>query len=119
MTKAEIARNPLSAFLARCTNTRLQGQRRRGLTAAQLWSKEGFETVRNDVNEEVEKDSINAQRGRVSKAQDHAISAFKALPKDQQAFWKQRAKEDAEEVAKLKEEANAPPQPLTPAETQQ
>lgn len=118
MTKAEIAKNPLSAFLAKATNTKLQGQRLRGLTAAQMWSKEGFSGIREEVNEEVEEQSINAKRGRVAKAQDRTIAAFKALPADERKIWERHAKEDQQEVARMKSDASAPLEHLDPAETQ-
>lgn len=118
MTKADIARNPLSAFLAKVSGVKLQGTRRRGLTPYQLWSKEQFATVRDDVDVEVEEESLSTQRGHVSKAQAHAIAAFNALPADERAVWVQRAREDQTEVARLKEEANNPLNALNPADTQ-
>ena len=118
MTKAEIGKNPLSAFLAKLTNTKLQGQRLRGCTPYQMWSKEEFSTVRDDVDGKVEQESLNAQKSRIAKAQNHTIAAFNALPADQQKYWKKRSDEDKKEVAAMKEEASTPLNALGPAETQ-
>lgn len=119
MTRAEIARNPLSAFLAKATNTKLHGQRLRGRTPAQMWSSEQFASVREDVDKQVEEESLNAQRGRVAKAQTHTIAAFKGLPKEEQAYWKRRATEDAVEVAQAKLDSNAPLDRLNASQTQE
>lgn len=119
MTKADIARNPLAALLAKVSGVKLQGQRRRGLTPFQMWSKEEFGTVRVDVDEEVEEECVSSQRGRVAKAQAHSMAAFKALPADEQAVWKERAREDQAAVARAKEALSGPLTPLGPVETQE
>lgn len=118
MTKADIGRNPLCGFLSKISGVKDPTQRLRGRTDFQMWSSERFESVREHVDEEVELEGVSAQRGRVSKAQSHTIAAFKALPKDEQVYWQQRAKEDQAEVARRKEEGTAPPKRLDPAETQ-
>ena len=51
---------------------------------------------------EVKNDGVNAQRGRVSKAQDHTINAFAALPADERKYWKQRAEEGTSSKGNVK-----------------
>lgn len=89
MSPTQIKNDPVGSLIAKIGNAKWGITRAR--TAYQLWSKRGFESVRDDVDKTVAAEGLDAKTERISVAAGSTKAAFDALPASERRVWELKA----------------------------
>ncbi|KIY64697.1 hypothetical protein CYLTODRAFT_413146 [Cylindrobasidium torrendii FP15055 ss-10] len=89
MSPSQIKKDPVGSLLAKIGNAKWGITRAR--TAYQLWSKAGFDSVREGVDKTVAAAKLDAKTERISVAAGRTKAAFDSLPASERRVWELKA----------------------------